>query len=122
MALETRDSPPAPSGRAVSPWVLVLPVLIVAVASACIGAWWAWEQLRAELMLRPPVVLFDMAGAVRDVPPAHLAAVVARETARARRLAEGGVLVLDAQAVIAAPPELYIDSTAARDEAGAVPR
>ena len=65
MALETRDSPAARSGRGVSPWVLVLSVLIVAVASACVGAWWAGEQLRAELTLRPPVVLFDMAGAVR---------------------------------------------------------
>jgi hypothetical protein len=122
MALEPRDGPAVHSGRGGSPWVLVLSVLAAAVASAWVGAWWTGEQLRAELTLRPPVVLFDMASAVRDVPPAQLANIVARETARARRLAEGGVLVLDAQAVIAAPPELYIDSTAARDEAGAVPR
>jgi hypothetical protein len=83
-------------------------VLTAAVGSACIGAWWVREQLRAELTLRPPVVLFDMAGAVNGVPPAQLASVVSRETARARRLAEGGVLVLDAQAVIAAPPDLYL--------------
>jgi hypothetical protein len=96
-------------------------VLAVAVASACVGAWWASERLLAELTLRPPVVLFDMAGAVRDVSPERLAAVVARETARARRLAEGGVLVLDSQAVIAAPPEFYIDRTSARDEARGAP-
>ena len=118
MALETRDSPSAVSGRGLSPWVLVLPVLIVAVASACMGAWWTWEQLGAELTLRPPVVLFDMAGAVRDVPPGQLANSVARETARARRLAEGGVLVLDAQAVIAAPPDLYLVPGGTSDAAG----
>ena len=104
------------SGRGVSPWVL--PVLIVAVASACIGAWWASESLRVELTLRPPVVLFDMAGAVRDVPPAQLDNIVTRETARARRLAEGGVLVLDAQAVIAAPPDLYLVPSVPSDAAG----
>ena len=101
-----------------SAWVLVLPVLIVAVASAWVGAWWARESLRAELTLRPPVVLFDMAAAVRDVPPPQLAVVVSRETARARRLAEGGVLVLDAQAVIAAPPDLYLAPTTVSEGAG----
>jgi hypothetical protein len=122
MAPETRDSPAARSGRGVSPWVLVLSVLTAAVASACIGAGWAWEQLRAELTLRPPVVLFDIASAVRDVPPAQLAAVVARETARARRLAEGGVLVLDAQAVIAAPPDIYLVRSRPSESAGEATR
>jgi hypothetical protein len=93
-------------------------VLIIAVASAWVGAWWASEHLRAELTLRPPVVLFDMAAAVRDVPPAQLANIVTRETARARRLAEGGVLVLDAQAVIAAPLELYLVPSGPSDAAG----
>jgi hypothetical protein len=118
MVSETRDSPAARSGRGVFPWVLVLSVLAAATGSAGVGAWWAGEQLRAELTLRPPVVLFDMAGAVRDVSPERLAAVVARETARARRLAEGGVLVLDAQAVIAAPPDLYLVPSVPSDAAG----
>jgi hypothetical protein len=108
VAPETRVGNAVSPGTGVSPWVLALLVLTAAVGSACIGAWWAGEQLRAELTLRPPVVLFDMAAVVRGVPPAQLAAVVARETARARRLAEGGVLVLDAQAVIAAPGDLYL--------------
>ena len=108
MAPETRVSDAVSPGTGVAPWVLALLVLTAAAGSACIGAWWAWEQLRAELTLRPPLVLFDMAGAVNGVPPAQLASVVSRETARARRLAEGGVLVLDAQAVIAAPPDLYL--------------
>ena len=122
MALETRDGPAASSGNGVFPWVLVLSVLAAAVGSAWVGAWWASESLRAELTLRPPVVLFDMAGAVRDVSPERLAAVVARETARARRLAEGGVLVLDAQAVIAAPPDLYLVPSGTAEPAGEPPR
>ena len=122
MVLETGDGPAARSGRGGSPWVPILAVLAAAVASACVGAWWAWDQLRAELTLRPPVVLFDMAGAVRDVSPERLAAVVARESARARRLAEGGVLVLDAQAVISAPPGLYLVPSGTAEPAGEAPR
>jgi hypothetical protein len=68
------------------------------------------------------VVLFDMAGAVRDVPPAQLANSVAREATRARRLAEGGVLVLDAQAVIAAPPDLYLVPSGSSAVEGETPR
>ena len=122
MAVETRDGPAARSGRGVFPWILVPSVLAVAVASAWVGAWWAGQSLRAELTLRPPVVLFDMAGAVRDVSPERLAAVVARESARARRLAEGGVLVLDAQAVIAAPPDLYLVPGGTTEPAGEATR
>jgi hypothetical protein len=106
----------------VSPWVLVLSVSVVGAASAGFGAWWAREGLRAELALRPPVVLFDMADAVRGVPHEQLAAVVARETARAKRLSEGGVLVLDAQAVIAAPGDLYLVPGGPSDAAGDAPR
>jgi len=122
MALETRDIPAAPSGRAVAPWVLVLAVLAAAVASAWVGAWWARESLKAELTLRPPVVLFDMAGAVSGAPPTQLANSVALETARARRLAEGGVLVLDAQAVIAAPPDLYLVPSGTAEPGGGATR
>jgi len=122
VAPETQAGNAVSPGTGVAPWVLALLVLTAAVGSACIGAWWAWEQLRAELTLRPPVVLFDMAGAVNGAPPAQLAAVVARETARARRLAEGGVLVLDAQAVMAAPPDLYLVASGPSDTAGDAPR
>jgi hypothetical protein len=122
MAPETRVHDAVSPLTGVSPWVLALLLLTTAVGSACVGAWWAWEQLRAELTLRPPVVLFDMAGAVNGVPPAQFAAVVSRETARARRLAAGGILVLDVQAVIAAPPDLHIDAASVRDDRGGVAR
>lgn len=122
MALESRDGPVARSGRGVFPGVLMLSVLIVAVGSACVGAWWAGEQLRAELTLRPPVVLFDMAGAVQGLEASELGAAVARAKAQARRLAEGGVLVLDAQAVIAAPPDLYLVPSGTAEPAGEATR
>jgi hypothetical protein len=89
-------------------WPAVFLGLAAAVGSGYVGARWTAESLREELALRPPVILFDMAGAVRDAEPAQLGAEVARQKEQAERLAAGGFLVLDAQAVIAAPPELYL--------------
>jgi hypothetical protein len=105
-----------------SVWAAVALGLATAVASGYLGARWAAEELRSELTLRPPVVLFDMAGAVRGVAPDRLAAMVAREKVRAKRLGDAGLLVLDAQAVIAAPPDLHIDAAVARDDRGGPPR
>jgi hypothetical protein len=97
-------------------------IIASAGASGYLGAQWVAEELRSELTLRPPVVLFDMAAAVRGVAPDRLAAVVAREKARAERLAEAGFLVLDAQAVIAAPADLHMDAASSRDDARGPPR
>jgi len=91
-------------------------------ASGYFGARWTAESLREELALRPPVILFDMAGAVRGEGPEQLAAAVAREKEQAERLAAGGFLVLDAQAVIAAPPELYLAPGSNPEDAGDRPR
>ena len=93
-------------------------VLAAAAGSGFLGARWTAENMRAELALRPPVILFDMAGAVRGAGPSQLGAVVARGKEQAERLAKGGFLVLDVQAVIAAPPELYLDAAAVLDDVG----
>ena len=110
------------SGVTLPVWAAIGLVLATAVVSGYLGARWAAEDQHAKLALRPPVVLFDMAGAVRGVAPDRLAAVVAREKARAERLADAGFLVLDAQAVIAAPPDLDIDAASARDDVGGMAR
>jgi len=102
--------------------IAILLVLAASGGSGHLGARWAAEALRSELTLRPPVVLFNLAGAVRGVAPDRLAAVVAREKARAGRLADAGFLVLDAQAVIAAPADLHIEAAVARDDKGGLAR
>jgi hypothetical protein len=91
-------------------------------ASGYFGARWTAESLHAELVLRPPVILFDIAGAVRGAGTSQLGAVVARGKEQAERLAKGGFLVLDAQAVIAAPPELYLAKTGTPADAGGTTR
>jgi len=103
-------------------WAAIGLVLATAVVSGYLGARWAAEDLRTELALRPPVILFDMAGAVRGVAPNQLDTVIAREKKQIARLAEGGFLVLDAQAVIAAPPDLFIHSASILDDIGGPPR
>ena len=100
------------TGICQSSWLVVSLVLAAAAGFGYLGARWTAERLHEELALRPPVILFDMAGSVRDVEPARLGAAVAHQKEQAKRLAAGGFMVLDAQAVIAAPPELYLTADA----------
>jgi hypothetical protein len=79
-----------------------------ALGSGWLGGWWVSEDLRAELALRPPALVLDLAAAVRSAPPEAVDELLARQLATARQLAAGGFLVLDAQAVLAAPPELTV--------------
>ena len=110
------------TGTGMPLWIAILLVLAASGGSGYLAARWASEDLRAELALRPPVILFDMADAVRGVQADQLATVFAREKEQAERLSDGGFLVLDAQAVIAAPPDLYIDSASTPDDLGGVAR
>jgi hypothetical protein len=109
------------TGTGMSLPIAVLVVLAAAGGSGYIGARWAAEELEAALALRPPVVLFDLAGAVRGVAPERLGSAMARVKDRAARLGEGGFLVLDAQAVIVAPPDLYLYPASPLDTVGGTP-
>ena len=109
------------AGTGISLPIAVLLVLATAGGSGYLGAHWAAEKLEAALALRPPVVLFDLAGAVRDVAPERLGSAMARVKDRAARLGDGGVLVLDAQAVIAAPPDLHLDPASPLHTIGGAP-
>jgi hypothetical protein len=79
-----------PSGVRLSPWLVAPMVLAAAGGSGYFGAWWGGDALRAELALRPPVIVFDLSGAIQGAEPSQLAAVVARETEQAKRLAVDG--------------------------------
>jgi hypothetical protein len=92
--------------------------LVGALAAGALGGWWASKQMRAELALRPPALVLDLAAAVRSAPPEAVDAALARQLATARQLAAGGFLVLDAQAVLAAPPELTVITPGVAGEAG----
>jgi len=86
-------------------WV---PFALAILASGALGAFLALRPLRSEFATRPPVVILDAAEALRGLPAGQVGPVIARQRDIARRLAAGGVLVLDPQAVVAAPAGLYL--------------
>jgi hypothetical protein len=99
---------PAPRGRAAGGAVRILAVPLVAAAVSFLGAQLALRPVVAELATRPPVLVLDLAQAVHGLAPDRVDAAIARQRAIAHRLAQGGVLVLDAQAVLDVPPNLVL--------------
>ena len=103
--------PPEPvaTRRGAPNTVLVFVALsVVGLATGYLGADLAVRPLREAIATRPPVLIADLAGALHGVAPDGAAAVIARHREAAERLADGGVLVLDAQAVLAAPADAYL--------------
>ena len=83
-------------------------VILVALGGGYLGAQMALRPWQAALQTRPPVVVLDLASALKGVDANTVGQVIAAKRDLAARLAEGGVLVLDAQAVLAAPTEIYL--------------
>jgi hypothetical protein len=87
---------------------LLLVLALASLASGSLGALLAVRPLLAELATRPPVLILDSAGALRGLPATQVGPAITRQRDIARRLADGGVLVLDPQAVVAAPAGLFL--------------
>ena len=86
-----------------SGWWLLLVMALAILASGYLGALLAVRPLLGELATRPPVLIIDSAAALRGLPATQVGPAIIRQRDLARRLADGGVLVLDPQAVVAAP-------------------
>ena len=99
-----------------SGWLLVLTLAIL--ASGYLGARLAVRPLLGELATRPPVLILDAAGALRRLDAAQVGPAITRQRDIARRLADGGVLVLDPQAVVAAPAGLFLRTEQPADPGG----
>ena len=107
------DKTPTPVSEPVRSWPrgsgwLLLVLGLATLASGYLGARLAVRPLRGELATRPPVLILDSAGVLRGLPAAQVGAAITRQRDLARRLADGGVLVLDPQAVVAAPAGLFL--------------
>ena len=100
--------PPDTFAAPPSPWAWAILGLAGALTAGALAGWWVSKDLRAELALRPPALVLDLATAVRGAPPEAVDELLARQLATARQLAAGGFLVLDAQAVLAAPAGLTV--------------
>lgn len=99
---------PAPRGLSMGGVARILAVPLVAAAVGFLGAQLALRPVVAELATRPPVLVLDLVQTVRGLAPAQADAAIARQRAIAHRLAQVGVLVLDAQAVLDAPSNLVL--------------
>lgn len=103
-----------PAGEKLHGPTLLL-VALIAVAVSGTGLFWMHRELAAALALRPPILILDLAGAARAADPAHLPALLEDSRRTAERLAGQGALVLDRQAVLAAPVGLTLTDREVRD-------
>ena len=94
---------------------LLLTFLFGAGSGAAGGYYTALRTIQAELLSRPPVAVIDMATVIAGTPDQPGEAAGARTNrvllalrAKAGKLAQAGYVVLDAQAVIEAPEDLYV--------------
>jgi hypothetical protein len=106
LAHESVASVPRPSWRDA---VLHRLLMLLAAAAAGLGAAeYRLAPLRADLERRPPVAIIEVS-ALRPAPGAtEPTATVQALRFATRRLAAAGYVVLDGQAVLAAPSDLYV--------------
>jgi hypothetical protein len=101
---------PVPEVRKSGGILLLAAILPAALAGGYLGAEIAARPLREAIATRPPVLIVDVAAALDGIAPEDIGEAIADIKATAVRLANGGVLVLDAQAVLAAPHDAYVAS------------
>ena len=95
-----------------APWrsaMLATAWIATGLGGGVLGAHWATRDLRADLALRPPILVMDLATLAQGDDPKAIGESIAHGLNAARRLGEGGVLVLDAQAILGAPADLLLD-------------
>lgn len=95
-------------------WPMILFAVLVSILVSGVGLLWMQGQLETALAVRPPVVVLDLAGAARETDPAQLAALLDAYRTTAERLAGRGLLVLERQAVLAAPAGLTLSDREVR--------
>ncbi|MFE8033257.1 hypothetical protein [Thiohalocapsa marina] len=98
----------APADRRAGSILLFAAILTAALAGGYLGAEIAARPLREAIATRPPVLIVDVAADLDGIAPEDVGDAIADLKATALRLADGGVLVLDAQAVLAAPHDAYV--------------
>jgi hypothetical protein len=99
---------PAQADRRAGSILLLTAILPTALAGGYLGAEIAARPLREAIDIRPPVLIIDVAAALEGVAPEAVGEAITDLGTTAKRLADGGVLVLDAQAVLAAPEDVYV--------------
>jgi len=98
-------------------WPALLLVVLASVSVSGAGLLWMQRQLDMTLAVRPPIVVLDLTGAARESDPARLKTLLDDYRTTAERLAGQGLLVLDRQAVLAAPAGLILTEREVRHAA-----
>ena len=88
-------------------FVLALLALSMAALAGYLGARVAMGPMFKALASRPPVLVLDIEQALRQSAPQRDDTILRRYAEQARRLAGQGYLVLEQQAVWAAPDPVY---------------
>ncbi|WP_245232215.1 hypothetical protein [Thiorhodococcus minor] len=109
-----RTCKPTPTGYGWPPSMLALLVSVVVTGTGLI---WMQRELDRSLAVRPPIVVLDLSAAARETDPARLKTLLDHYRTTAERLAGQGLLVLDRQAVLAAPKGLILTDREVRHAA-----
>jgi hypothetical protein len=89
--------------------ILILAAMpVVGLATGFLGAQLALRPVHDALATRPPMLIVDLGAALQGLSPQAASAAIERHKEAAARLAGGGMLVLDAQAVLAAPADAFL--------------
>lgn len=99
---QAAGAPPA------SGWLLLFAGILGGGAAGFGAAQLALQPVREALAGRPPIVVQDMTAALVRVEREQVAAAIGEQQRLARRLGAAGALVIDADAVLAAPAALYV--------------
>lgn len=81
---------------------------LLGLATGYLGARIAMGSVHDAIAARPPIVVLDLASGLEGLSPQAAGEAIGRYKAAAARLAGGGILVLDGQSVLAAPPETLL--------------
>jgi hypothetical protein len=102
----------APGAGTSAGWSLLFAGILGGGAAGFGAAQLALQPVHEALAARPAIVVQDMGAAILRVSADDVALVIGEQQRLARRLGEAGALVLDADAVLAAPTALYVNRRA----------
>ena len=113
---KTAPKPAGPQQTGMGLWFPLLAGLLGGIVGGFLAAHFSLSPMRDALAQRPPLVIQDMGAALVRVAPEDAAGAIVDQQRLARRLGAAGVLVLDADAVLAAPDGFYVRRASAEGD------
>lgn len=114
---EIRATPTVASKPMSNGWSSILVATLVSASGLAGALAWMQQQVDRAVAMRPPIIVLDLSAAARETDPARLKALLDDYRTTAERLAGQGLLVLERQAVLAAPAGLILTEREVRHAA-----